>query len=69
VPAKRDAAPATGGSMAMLPFSPAPFFADKDRAFWRLQFVGWGGAAMFRAMSAIANGQEPSFLVLVLIEA
>ena len=54
--------------MAMLPFSPTPFFADKDRAFWRLQFVGWGGAAMYRAMAAIANGQEPSFLVLVLIE-
>ena len=54
--------------MAMLPFSPTPFFADKDRAFWRLQFVGWGGSAMYRAMAAIANGQEPSFLVLVLIE-
>jgi sensor histidine kinase YesM len=53
----------------MLPFSPAPFFAHKDRAFWRLQFIGWGGAAFQRAMSAIANGQPLDFLILVLIEA
>ena len=52
-----------------LPFSPAPFFANKDRAFWRLQLFGWGGAALQRAMSALANGQEPDFLVIVLIEA
>ena len=58
-----------GGSMAMLPFRPAPFFADKNRAFWRLQFIGWGGAMVLRGMSAIANGQDPTFLVLVLIEA
>ena len=55
--------------MAMLPFSPAPFFANKDRAFWRLQFIGWGGAALQRGMSAIANGQQLDYLVLVLIEA
>jgi two-component system, LytTR family, sensor kinase len=55
--------------MAALPFSPAPFFANKDRAFWRLQFIGWGGVALLRGMSAIANGQEPSYLALVLIEA
>jgi len=55
--------------MAMLPFSPAPFFANKDRAFWRLQFIGWGGAALQRGMSAIANGQDLDYLVLVLIEA
>ena len=53
----------------MLPFSPAPFFANKDRAFWRLQFIGWGGAALQRGMSAIANGQQLDYLVLVLIEA
>lgn len=55
--------------MAMLQFRPAPFFRDKDRAFWRLQFIGWGGAALLRGMSAIANGQDPTILVLVLIEA
>ena len=52
----------------MLPFTPTPFFANKDRAFWRLQFIGWGGAALQRGMSALANGNDPSFLVLVLIE-
>lgn len=55
--------------MGSLPFSPAPFFANKDRAFWRLQFIGWGGVMVLRGMSAIANGQPFGFLVLVLIEA
>jgi two-component system LytT family sensor kinase len=54
--------------MATLPFRPAPFFADKDRAFWRLQLIGWGGAALLRGTSAIANGQDLSILVIVLIE-
>jgi len=50
----------------MLPFVPAPFFADKDRAFWRLQLIGWGGSALFRAMTNIANG-KPEQIVLTLI--
>ena len=49
-----------------LPFTPAPFFADKDRAFWRLQLVGWGGSALLRATTNIANG-KPEQLVLTLI--
>ncbi len=53
--------------MAVLPFRPTPFFANKNRAFWRLQAVGWSGAMMLRAMSSIANDQPLSFLVLVLI--
>ncbi|MGE3689863.1 MAG: sensor histidine kinase [Novosphingobium sp.] len=53
--------------MAVLPFRPTPFFANKNQAFWRLQAVGWGGAMMMRAMSALANAQPLSFLVLVLI--
>ena len=53
--------------MAVLAFRPSPFFANKNRAFWRLQTVGWLGALLLRAMSAIANGQPWSFLVLVLI--
>ena len=53
--------------MAVLPFRPSPFFANKNRAFWRLQLAGWLGAAMLRSMSALANNQPPSFLVLVLI--
>jgi len=50
----------------MLPFTPAPFFADKDRAFWRLQFIGWGGTALLRAMTNIANG-KPEQIVVTLI--
>lgn len=53
--------------MAVLPFRPTPFFANKNRAFWRLQAAGWGGAMLLRAMSGIANGLPLSFLVLVLI--
>ena len=53
--------------MAVLPFRPTPFFANKNQAFWRLQAVGWGGALLLRAMSSLANGQPLSFLVLVLI--
>lgn len=55
--------------MAVLPFRPTPFFENKNRAFWNLQFAGWGGAMLLRAVSALANTQPSSFLVLVLIEA
>jgi two-component system, LytTR family, sensor kinase len=64
--ATKTAQAARGGSMAMLPFTPAPFFADKNRAFWRLQLVGWSGAALLRATTNIANG-KPEQLVLTLI--
>lgn len=53
--------------MAVLPFRPSPFFANKNKAFWRLQMLGWSGAMLMRSMSVLANGQPPSFLVLVLI--
>ena len=53
--------------MAVLPFRPTPFFANKNKAFWRLQTMGWGGAVLLRVMSSLANGQPLSFLVLVLI--
>ncbi|HET9630633.1 MAG TPA: sensor histidine kinase, partial [Novosphingobium sp.] len=53
--------------MAVLPFRPTPFFANKNQAFWRLQALGWGGALVLRAMSSLANGQGASFLVVVLI--
>jgi two-component system LytT family sensor kinase len=55
------------GGMTMLPFRPTPFFADKNRAFWNLQFIGWGGAMLMRSVTSIANGKPLSFLVLVLI--
>ena len=44
-----------------------PFFEDKNKAFWTLQAVGWTGAFLLRAVSGVANGQPPSFLVPVLI--
>ncbi len=53
--------------MAVLPFRPTPFFANKNQAFWRLQVVGWSGAMLLRAMSSLANALPLSFLVLVLI--
>ena len=53
--------------MAVLPFRPIPFFANKNRAFWRLQAAGWGGAMLLRGASGLANGQPLSYLVLVLI--
>ncbi|MEZ5708136.1 MAG: histidine kinase [Blastomonas sp.] len=53
--------------MAMLPFRPSPFFANKNRAFWNLQTLGWAGALALRGLSGIANGQPLSFLVPIII--
>ncbi len=53
--------------MAVLPFSPTPFFANKNRAFWNLQLAGWGGAFLLRALSALANGQSWDLLALILV--
>ena len=53
----------------MLPISPRPFFADKNKAFWRLQMLGWGGAVVFRAATVIANERPLDFLITVLIGA
>jgi signal transduction histidine kinase len=53
--------------MSVLPIQPIPFFANKDRAFWRLQFVGWGGALILRSMSFLANDLPLTSLVQVLI--
>ncbi|MDE1917925.1 MAG: histidine kinase [Sphingomonadales bacterium] len=53
--------------MAVLPFQPTPFFANKNRAFWRLQCVGWLGALVLRTMSLLATGQPWSSLALVVV--
>lgn len=53
--------------MAVLAIQPAPFFASKNRAFWNLQLAGWGAAFLLRGASALANGQPPSLLVLILV--
>lgn len=51
----------------MLPLPPTPFFGNKNRAFWRLQLLGWSGAMLLRALSSLANAQPISFLIIVLI--
>ncbi|WOE74831.1 sensor histidine kinase [Alterisphingorhabdus coralli] len=53
--------------MALSPFQPTPFFANKNRAFWNLQLAGWFGAMLLRALSGIANGQPVSFLAVVVV--
>ena len=53
--------------MAVLPFRPTPFFANKNRAFWQLQIAGWGGAMVLRAITSLANEKPASFLLLVVI--
>src|SRR3546814_8887701 len=53
--------------MAVITIHPKPFFADKNRAFWNLQSLGWFGALIMRGSSGLANGQPISFLVPVLI--
>ena len=52
----------------MLPFRPAPFFNDKNAAFWNLQFAGWGGVFLLRSMSALANQQPLDLLLVVLVQ-
>ena len=54
--------------MAVLAIKPAPFFANKNRAFWNLQMLGWGGVFVFRSVSGITGGQDLSFFVIPLIE-
>ncbi|MET0371448.1 MAG: sensor histidine kinase [Sphingobium sp.] len=48
-------------------FQPQPFFADKNRAFWNLQSLGWAGAFLLRGSSTVANGQPLSSLIPVMI--
>ena len=59
--------------MAVLPFNstpffrPTPFFGNKNRAYWQLELLGWGGTMLLRVVSSLANAQPWSFLVIVLI--
>ena len=53
--------------MAVLQFQPAPFFANKNRAFWNLQLLGWGGAFLLRAVVAVANDQPIDLLAVILV--
>lgn len=58
---------APGSALSVIHIQPKPFFADKSRAFWNLQTLGWAGAFILRALSSIANGQPAVFLVPVFI--
>jgi sensor histidine kinase YesM len=40
-----------------------PFFADKNRAFWILQSLGWAGYFVLRTLSGIANSMGWSFVL------
>ena len=51
-PAPRDAGQ---GGWRPVRLRQQPFFEDKNRAFWILQSVGWGGYFFLRSLSAIAN--------------
>jgi sensor histidine kinase YesM len=49
--------------MARTLLKEAPFFEDKNHAFWTLQTVGWAGYFVLRALSGIANGMGWLFVV------
>ena len=53
--------------MSIVAIQPAPFFASKNRAFWNLQLVGWGGAFLLRALNSMANGLPYDQLLLILV--
>jgi len=40
-----------------------PFFADKNRAFWVLQSIGWTGYLILRSLTGIANSMGWMFVV------
>lgn len=54
--------------MVKLPFRPAPFFDNKNAAFWNLQFAGWGGVFALRAVSAFANEAPWDLLLIILVQ-
>ena len=41
----------------------APFFEDKNRAFWFLQSSGWTGYFFLRSLSGFANSMGPMWIV------
>jgi len=44
-----------------------PFFDDKNRAFWILQSVGWGGYFFLRSLTGFANNRDPMWIVHTLL--
>ncbi|MCP9221903.1 histidine kinase [Erythrobacter sp. LQ02-29] len=55
--------------MPVLPIRPTPFFENKNRAFWNLQIAGWIGALLLRTIQGLSNGQNASYMVLMLVVA
>ncbi len=55
------------GSIAKTVGLDVPFFADKNRAFWILQSVGWGGYFILRTLSGVANAVPAMFVVHTLL--
>ncbi len=53
--------------MALPALSNQPFFADKSRAFWVLQTVGWSFYLMLRLASGIGAGMSLSWVVPLLV--
>ena len=45
----------------------APFFGDKNRAFWVLQSIGWSGYFILRTLSGFANSMGAMFVVHTLL--
>jgi two-component system LytT family sensor kinase len=45
----------------------APFFDDKNRAFWVLQSIGWTGYFILRTLTGIANSMGAMFVVHTLL--
>ena len=41
----------------------APFFEDKNRAFWFLQGFGWTGYFLLRSLSGFANSMGPMWII------
>ena len=44
-----------------------PFFADKNRAFWVLQSIGWSGYFILRSLSGVANAMGAMFILHTLL--
>jgi two-component system, LytTR family, sensor kinase len=68
-PDARPAPTAAAGSTGMNPFRlhGRPFFEDKNRAFWTLQSLGWGGYFVLRTLSGFANDFGWSFVIHTLL--
>lgn len=45
-----------------------PFFDDKNRAFWQLQIMGWGGYLVLRAASAVSSGAKADIYLSLLFQ-